>query len=101
MRNLIALELKRNRLRPYHIATLICGVTMLGFQYLMAAIPYMDPTEPDAELYFAVELSNQPEKGAVRKADAGVCLYRWRDAPVRSGGSGCVLSNRITISALF
>ena len=51
MRNLIALELKRNRLRPYHIATLICGVTMLGFQYLMAAIPYMDPTEPDAELF--------------------------------------------------
>ena len=50
MRNLIALELKR-RLRPYHIATLICGVTMLGFQYLMAAIPYMDPTEPDAELF--------------------------------------------------
>ena len=51
MRKLIALELKRNRLRPYHIATLICGVTMLGFQYLMAAIPYMDPTEPDAELF--------------------------------------------------
>ena len=51
MRNLIALELKRNRLRPYHIAVLICGVTMLGFQYLMAAIPYMDPTEPDAELF--------------------------------------------------
>ncbi len=52
MHKLIALELKRNRLRPYHIATLICGVTMLGFQYLMAAIPYMDPTEPDAELFF-------------------------------------------------
>ena len=51
MRNLIALELKRNRLRPYNIAVLICGVTMLGFQYLMAAIPYMDPTEPDAELF--------------------------------------------------
>ena len=51
MCNLIALELKRNRLRPYHIATLICGLTMLGFQYLMAAIPYMDPTEPDAELF--------------------------------------------------
>lgn len=51
MRNLIALELKRNRLRPYHLATLICGVTMLGFQYLMAAIPHMDPTEPDAELF--------------------------------------------------
>lgn len=51
MRNLIALELKRNRLRPYHLATLISGVTMLGFQYLMAAIPHMDPTEPDAELF--------------------------------------------------
>lgn len=51
MHKLITLELKRNRLRPYHIATLICGVTMLGFQYLMAAIPYMDPTEPDAELF--------------------------------------------------
>lgn len=51
MPKLIALELKRNRLRPYHIAALICGVTMLGFQYLMAAIPYMDPIEPDAELF--------------------------------------------------
>lgn len=51
MHKLITLELKRNRLRPYHIATLICGVTMLGFQYLMAAIPYMAPTEPDAELF--------------------------------------------------
>lgn len=51
MRNLIALELKRNRLRSYHIAVLICGVTMLGFQYLMAAIPYMNPTERDAELF--------------------------------------------------
>lgn len=51
MCNLIAWELKRNRLRPYHIVVLICGVTMLGFQYLMASIPYMDPTEPDAELF--------------------------------------------------
>lgn len=51
MPKLIALELKRNRLRSYHIAVLICGVTMLSFQYLMAAIPYMDPTEPDAELF--------------------------------------------------
>lgn len=51
MRKLIALESKRNCLRPYHIAVLICGATMLGFQYLMAAIPHMDPTEPDAELF--------------------------------------------------
>lgn len=51
MHKLIALELRRNRLRPYHVAVLIFGVTMLGFQYLMAAIPYMDPTEPDTELF--------------------------------------------------
>ena len=48
-----------------------------------------------------VELSNQPKKGAVCKAGAGVCLYHWRNAPVRSGDPGCVLSNRITVSALF
>lgn len=51
MHKLIVLELKRNRLRSYHITVLICGVTMLCFQYLMAAIPYMDPNEPDAELF--------------------------------------------------
>lgn len=51
MYKMIALELKRNHLRSYHISVLICGVTMLGFQYLMTAIPYMDPTEPDAELF--------------------------------------------------
>lgn len=46
MRKLIALELKRNRLRPYHIATLICGLTMLGFQYLM----YFFLEMPDREI---------------------------------------------------
>ena len=44
MRNLIALELKRNRLRSYHIAVLIFrNNLMLGFQYLMAAIPIWTP----------------------------------------------------------
>ena len=51
MYKLIALELKRNHLRPYHVAALICGVSMLGFQYLMASIPHMDPTEPDSVLF--------------------------------------------------
>lgn len=51
MHKLIKLEIKRNCLRPYHTTALICGVMMLGFQYLMAAIPYMDPTELDAELF--------------------------------------------------
>lgn len=51
MRKLIVLELKRNRIRPYHIAALICGVTMLGFQYLMAAVPYIDPADSDTQLF--------------------------------------------------
>ena len=51
MNKLIALELKRNSLRPYHIAVLICGAAMLAFQYLMAAIPHIDPTEPDIEMF--------------------------------------------------
>lgn len=51
MNKLITLELERNSLRPYHIAVLICGVTMLAFQYLMAAIPHIDPTETDIEMF--------------------------------------------------
>ena len=50
MHKLSVLEFKRNRLRPYHIATLICGVTKQGYQYLMAANPSKHPTQPDAEL---------------------------------------------------
>ena len=72
MHKLIALELKRNRLRSYHIAVLICGIAMLGFQYLMAAIPYMDPTEPDAELF-----SQYPFlRGLARSG----CMPIWRTA---------------------
>lgn len=62
MNKLITLELKRNRLRPYHIAVLICGVTMLAFQYLMAAVPHIDPTEADIEMFssytFLIGLNN-------------------------------------------
>ena len=43
MNKLISLEVKRNRLRPYHIAVLIGGFTLLAFHYFMAAIPLIDP----------------------------------------------------------
>lgn len=51
MYKLISLEIRRNRLRPYHIAVLICGFTLLVFHYFMAAIPLIDPTETDIEMF--------------------------------------------------
>lgn len=51
MRKLITLELKRNRLYPYHLSSLICGIIMLGVEYLLASIPYIDPQEAEAALF--------------------------------------------------
>ena len=51
MTNLLSLELKRHRLRSYHLATILSGVSLLGFQYFMAAIPYIDPTDADIALF--------------------------------------------------
>lgn len=51
MNKLIVLELKRNSLRPYHIAVWISGAVILGFQYLLAAIPHIDSTESDIEMF--------------------------------------------------
>ena len=51
MHKLISLEIRRNHLRPYHMAVLICGFTLLAFHYFMAAIPLIDPTETDIEMF--------------------------------------------------
>lgn len=51
MVKLVALELRRNSLRPYRIATGILGGILLAFWYLMAFIPQLDPLDPDAELF--------------------------------------------------
>lgn len=51
MNKLISLEVKRNRLRPYHIVVLICGFILLAFHYFMAAIPLIDPTEADIAMF--------------------------------------------------
>ena len=58
MNRLMALELRRTSLRPYRIAVLLCGVSMLAFQYLMAAIPHLDPAEPDAALFASYPFVN-------------------------------------------
>lgn len=51
MKKLIKLELKRNSLMPYHLCTIISTIIMLGFIYLMVAIPKMEPGDSDAELF--------------------------------------------------
>lgn len=48
---LFSLEVKRNSLRPYQIAVAISTFFMLGFIYLMAAIPRIDPEDSDVELF--------------------------------------------------
>ena len=51
MNRLLSLEIQKNRLGPYHMGTLVCGVALLAFQYLMSAIPHLDPTETDQVLF--------------------------------------------------
>lgn len=48
---LFSLELERNSLRPYQTAVTVSTFFILGFIYLMAAIPQIDPGDSDAELF--------------------------------------------------
>ncbi len=51
MRTLIKLELKKNNIRTYMIATLIITITMLGFLYLFAYAPMLEPTDKDMAIF--------------------------------------------------
>ena len=53
MNKLISLELKRNSLRSYHTGVFISGALMLGMLYLLAAIPKLDPSETDLEMFLS------------------------------------------------
>ena len=55
MNKLTRLELKRNSLKPYHIAVSIITVVILSFLYLLAAIPRMDATDTDAEMFMSYD----------------------------------------------
>ncbi|KSV57421.1 ABC transporter permease [Acetivibrio ethanolgignens] len=48
---IFSLELERNGLREYKIAALISTFFLLGFIYLIVAIPKIDPGDSDAELF--------------------------------------------------
>lgn len=55
MNKLIRLELKRNSLKPYHIAVSIITVVILSFLYLLSAIPRMEATDADAEMFMSYD----------------------------------------------
>lgn len=51
MKTLIRLELKRNKIRTYVIASLIIAITMLGFLYLFAYAPMLEPNDKDMVIF--------------------------------------------------
>lgn len=51
MRTLIKLELRKTNFRTYLVSTLIITVTMLGFLYLFAYAPQMEPTDTDMLIF--------------------------------------------------
>ncbi len=51
MNRLIALELRRNGLRSYHVAVAIITVVMLSFIYLLAVLPKIDSTETNLNMF--------------------------------------------------
>lgn len=61
MRNLVRMELKRNSLRAYKIAAAIIFGVILGFTYLIAAIPLIEGESADTQIFtshhFIVSLS--------------------------------------------
>ena len=51
MNRLIRLELRRTSIRPYNAVVLIIAAALLGFLYLLALIPKMDPAESDINMF--------------------------------------------------
>ncbi len=51
MVKLIKLELRRNNIRTYVIASIIIAVVMLGFLYLFAYAPKLEPNDKDLEVF--------------------------------------------------
>lgn len=55
MNKLIRLELKRNSLKPYRAAVIIITVVIFCFLYLLAAIPRIDASDTDAEMFMSYD----------------------------------------------
>ncbi len=51
MKTLIELELKKNEIRTYLITTLVITIIMLGFLYLFAYAPMLEPNDQDMAIF--------------------------------------------------
>lgn len=51
MLELMKLELRRNNIRTYVVASMIIAIVMLGFIYLFAYAPRIDPNDKDLKLF--------------------------------------------------
>ena len=51
MKTLIRLELKKNKINTYIIASLIIAITMLGFLFLFAYAPMLEPNDKDMAIF--------------------------------------------------
>ena len=51
MLELMKLELRKNNIRTYVIASIIIAIVMLGFIYLFAYAPRLDPNDKDLKLF--------------------------------------------------
>lgn len=51
MFDLMKLEIKRNKIRTYIIATIVISICMLGLIYLFAYVPQLEPNDPDMKLF--------------------------------------------------
>ncbi|AZV42929.1 MULTISPECIES: ABC transporter permease [Bacillales] len=51
MIKLIKLELRRNNIRTYVIASIMIAIVMLGFLYLFAYAPKLEPNDKDLEIF--------------------------------------------------
>lgn len=55
MKTLIGLEAAKGNLRPFHLASGIIALCLLGMLYLFAAIPYFDPADAQEVLFITYE----------------------------------------------
>lgn len=53
MMKLIVLELRKNRLKSFHLAVLFCGIALLAMEFFWTAIPYLDPNDGDSALFLS------------------------------------------------
>ena len=51
MKTLISLELKKNKISTYIIAGIIIAITMLGFLFLFAYAPLIEPNDKDMQIF--------------------------------------------------